>query len=69
MRAVVVAALLLAGCAPVLRSGNEQGGIVGFVGSNSGAAFSVADTHCRQFGKAARPNTVVDPATLLFDCR
>lgn len=70
MRAVVLSFLALAGCAPSLVGANEAGGVVGsnFNMSRS-KALSLADKHCKQYGKVARisgQNEVRNSTT--FDC-
>lgn len=68
---VLVICLLLAGClSPKLEAGNEAGGIVGGVGdANTAQSFSVADAHCKGFGKAARvSNKNTWNNTITFDC-
>jgi hypothetical protein len=59
---VLGVALGLQGCSsdPSLVSGNKRGGIISNVNVyNKTAAFTLADSHCRQYGEVARV-TVVD---------
>ncbi|WP_198352341.1 hypothetical protein [Sphingomonas sp. MA1305] len=70
MRALVLIAILLTGCAPSLVGANEAGGVVGanFNMSRS-KALALADAHCRKYGKVARisgQNEVRNSTT--FDC-
>jgi hypothetical protein len=53
----VLSALGLQGCSfePSLTSGNKRGGVISDVDeSNKAAAFTLADSHCRQYGEIAQ---------------
>jgi hypothetical protein len=67
---VLAASLAVTGCAPSLVGSNERGGMISHVsGMNRDDAFSLADRHCRQFGRAARISgqSALD-STMTFDC-
>lgn len=67
----IMAALLLAGCAPSLVSGNEAGGIVGMNAMMSGQskAMSVANAECKKYGKVAKPAGVNEIRnSMRYDC-
>jgi hypothetical protein len=54
MRAMVLlAAVVLAGCAARLEAANERGGIVDTFGASYASGLEIADAHCRRFGRAA----------------
>lgn len=68
--AVLAAILGLSACAPSLQGGNEAGGIFSQVTNfNRAEAFTAAEAHCKQFGKAARiSGTDALYNTMTFDC-
>jgi hypothetical protein len=79
MRAMVLlAAVVLAGCAGPELAGNAEGGVVTYGtsrasqdwhGRGANVGFSMAERHCRSFGRAARVLTVDDlGGALVFEC-
>jgi len=70
MRVLLLTAVLgLSACAPNLVGSNERGGMVNFLGSTRSAAFEVAETHCKRFGRSAvLIGLGTHPAELIFHC-
>ncbi len=62
--------VLLCACDPVLKRGDEKGGIVvNAAGMQGRTAFALATAHCRQFGRQIKiPDSDMMNDVLTFDC-
>ena len=71
---LVVAVLLLAGCAaPRILGADENGVIVAMGGGSEQDTAAVAGQHCSRFGRIAKPaatsaNSPSSSPAILFDC-
>jgi hypothetical protein len=71
--AVILIALVLAGCGPTV-AGNDLGGSVEGGGYTTNVdAFNAAETHCAKYGRKARvtqsaPQTAYSVSSMTFDC-
>lgn len=68
---MILASLLLAGCAPHLVATNSAGGIINMTGSLNGLAkaMPIADAECRKYGKVARSQgTNIMNNTMRYEC-
>ncbi len=73
MKKLIMLCALLGGCVaipPEVSEGNEASVIVDWTFSTLGTdgALSVADAHCRKYGKHARYNGKLSEFQLAFDC-
>ena len=67
---IVALALLAAGCAAPTVTGNAQGGLMDWLGTNEREAFNAAQTHCQKYGRDARITQIVPRAggSVAFEC-
>jgi hypothetical protein len=71
MRYMILASLLLAGCAPHAVATNSAGGVVKITGMLNGQAkgMQFADAECKKYGKVARYVGVNEiRGTLRYEC-
>ena len=66
----VVALLLAAGCGSPTVTGNAQGGVMPWHGTNTSKSFNAAQAHCQKYGRDARITQIVPHAggSVAFDC-